>query len=46
MNCYGITDIGKKRPTNQDCFSILLPESDLFSCILTVCDGMGGANGG
>jgi len=46
MNCYGITDIGKKRVSNQDCFSILLPKTSKFDCILTVCDGMGGANGG
>lgn len=46
MNCYGITDIGKKRSSNQDCFSICLPESSGYDCILTVCDGMGGANGG
>ena len=46
MNCYGITDIGKKRSSNQDCFSVCLPENIPYSCILTVCDGMGGANGG
>ena len=46
MNCYGITDIGKKRSSNQDCFSVILPELPNFNCILTVCDGMGGANGG
>lgn len=46
MNCYGITDTGKKRPNNQDRFSIFLPESDSPCCLISVCDGMGGANGG
>ena len=46
MNCYGITDTGKKRPTNQDRFSVFLPENDSPCCLISVCDGMGGANGG
>ena len=46
MNCYGITDIGKKRSSNQDRFSIFLPEHDSPCCLISVCDGMGGANGG
>ena len=46
MNCYGITDTGKKRPENQDRFSIFLPEHSVPCCLLSVCDGMGGANGG
>ena len=44
MKCFGITDIGKKRNNNQDCFGIKKLSEDC--CILVVCDGMGGANGG
>ena len=44
MKCFGITDVGKKRKNNQDCFATR-ELSD--SChIIAVCDGMGGANGG
>ena len=39
----GISDIGKKRHTNQDRFSIVEFDGVL---LCTVCDGMGGANGG
>ena len=40
----GKSDVGKKRPNNQDSFdTTLLPDG---SCLLTVCDGMGGASGG
>lgn len=40
----GKSDIGKRRTSNQDSFSIVtLPGG---CCLLTVCDGMGGANGG
>lgn len=46
MNCYGITDTGKKRPTNQDNFSVVMHDSPSPTFVLTVCDGMGGANGG
>lgn len=39
----GISDIGKKRSSNQDSFNI----TELDGALLcTVCDGMGGANGG
>ena len=40
----GKSDVGKKRPNNQDSFhTAALPDG---SCFFTVCDGMGGANGG
>ena len=40
----GKSDIGKRRATNQDSFSIVTLPGGF--CLLTVCDGMGGANGG
>ncbi len=44
MKCYGKTDIGKRRSTNQDCFSITqLPDGGILA---VVCDGMGGAKAG
>ena len=40
----GKTDVGQRRANNQDNFSItVLPDG---AHLLTVCDGMGGANGG
>jgi protein phosphatase len=40
----GKTDVGKRRANNQDKFdTTVLPDG---SVLLTVCDGMGGANGG
>ncbi len=43
MEFYGLTDVGKKRQNNQDCFDIL----ELDGCaILAVFDGMGGERGG
>ncbi len=40
----GISDIGKRRATNQDSFSIIPLSGGHTLC--TVCDGMGGASGG
>lgn len=40
----GKSDIGKRRATNQDSYSIISLPEDCYLC--TVCDGMGGANGG
>lgn len=40
----GKTDVGKKRENNQDFFLISKLSDKLM--LLTVCDGMGGANGG
>ena len=45
MNCFGLTDCGKKRTENQDSF--LIEHCEKASCtILALCDGMGGANAG
>lgn len=44
MFISGKTDVGKRRANNQDCFNIT--ELDDGSVLCTVCDGMGGANGG
>ena len=43
MKLYGMTDIGKKRKENQDCFGY---KELCGMTLLTVCDGMGGARGG
>ena len=40
----GKTDVGKRRDNNQDNFSVKKLDKDVILC--TVCDGMGGANGG
>lgn len=40
----GKSDVGKRRNNNQDCFSIIQLKDGAYLC--TVCDGMGGANGG
>ena len=44
MFFFGKSDIGKRRSTNQDSFNITSLPDGSFLC--TVCDGMGGANGG
>ena len=44
MNFYYLTDIGKKRKTNQDTVAGNIISEDLAWSI--VCDGMGGNNGG
>jgi len=41
---YPITDIGKKRESNQDCYKIIIDKYD--NCFCVVCDGIGGANAG
>ncbi len=44
MRSYGKTDIGLRRSSNQDAFSIsMLPDGAILA---VVCDGMGGANAG
>ena len=44
MKCYGKTDIGKKRSSNQDEFAIC--ELTDNAVLAVVCDGMGGAKAG
>jgi serine/threonine protein phosphatase PrpC len=41
LRAYGVTDKGRTRPTNEDCFAI-----DERLGLLVVADGMGGHNGG
>lgn len=43
VKAYGMTDIGLRRETNQDVFSLYEQDG---CCIAVVCDGMGGQNGG
>ena len=44
MKCYGKTDIGKSRDTNQDSFTYnYLSDGSVWAVL---CDGMGGSNGG
>ncbi len=44
MEISGLTDVGRRRETNQDNFSI--KKLDDHVCYAIVCDGMGGQNGG
>ena len=44
MFISGKTDVGKRRANNQDCYNITELHDGTILC--TVCDGMGGANGG
>ena len=41
LQAYGLTDKGRVRPTNEDCFSI---QEELGLCV--IADGMGGHNAG
>src|ERR1700704_2236288 len=41
LHAYGLTDKGRIRPTNEDCFAI---HEDLGLCV--IADGMGGHNAG
>ena len=44
MKCYGATDIGLVRSSNQDSYVIATNEAgDVFAL---VCDGIGGGNSG
>ena len=43
MEVFGVTDTGKIRRNNQDCFLTLQTEN---VCAAVVCDGMGGARAG
>lgn len=44
MNIYGMSDVGRRRDNNQDCFEIRqLAEN---AQLIVLCDGMGGAAGG
>lgn len=45
MKSFGLTDKGKIRAQNQDCFLLeLCPDQNCL--IVSLCDGMGGANAG
>lgn len=45
MKCFGMTDKGQKRRSNQDSYKILMSKRQRY-CAAVVCDGMGGAKGG
>lgn len=45
MNGFGMTDRGKQRKENQDCFAMRMSD-DRRSIVAVVCDGMGGARAG
>ena len=45
MKSFGLTDKGRVRSNNQDCF--IIEKCEKRSCLLVaLCDGMGGANAG
>ena len=45
MKCFGVTDKGRIREDNQDCF--IIEKCEKKSClIVALCDGMGGAKAG
>ena len=47
MRCFGLTDVGCVRESNQDFFRIeAKQQNQTVYTLLTVCDGMGGAKGG
>jgi protein phosphatase len=41
LRAYGLTDLGRDRPTNEDCFAI---QEELGLCV--IADGVGGHNAG
>jgi len=41
LECFGLTDVGKRRPLNEDSFAI-----DPEASFAIVCDGLGGQNAG
>lgn len=44
MRCFMKTDVGRVREINEDCCEVKY--FDDGSCLLVLCDGMGGKNGG
>lgn len=46
IKAYGLSDVGKKKPNNEDHFSIINPEFNDFPHILAVSDGVGGRKAG
>lgn len=44
MNIYGMSDVGRRRDNNQDCFEIRQIAEN--AQLIVLCDGMGGAAGG
>lgn len=44
LEISGLTDVGQRRESNQDCFCIKKIDENV--CYAIVCDGMGGQNGG
>lgn len=45
MKYFGITDRGKVRKDNQDCF-LIEPQQDGERLVVALCDGMGGSRAG
>lgn len=46
IKAFGLSDVGKKKPNNEDHFSIINPEFSGFPHVLAVSDGVGGRKAG